>query len=98
MAESIAELRALTDEDLIRRHDQHAPAVVVATGHYLGELRRREAARSEARMIALTEKAVTLTRGRRHSNGADSRANDPRRRGRVVALLVAAVSLVASLR
>jgi hypothetical protein len=61
MAETIAELRAMSDEDLIRRHDQHAPAVVVATGHYLDDLRRRETARSEVRMIALTDEAVTLT-------------------------------------
>jgi glycerol-3-phosphate dehydrogenase len=90
MAETIAELRALSDEDLTRRHDSHAASVVVATGHYLDELRRRDASRSEARMIALTERVVRLTD---HIRGLTILAVVVA----AVALFVATASLAASL-
>ena len=38
MAETISELRALSDDELISRHDDHAPNVQVATEHYLQAL------------------------------------------------------------
>ncbi len=61
MSETIAQLRAMTDEDLIERHDHLAETTTVGTGHYLDELRRRDAARSEKQMIAMTEQVRLLT-------------------------------------
>lgn len=61
MSETIAELRALTDQELIERHDRHAPSVVIATKHYLDELARRDSARREEQMLAMTRRIVNLT-------------------------------------
>ncbi|HVM29560.1 MAG TPA: hypothetical protein VM305_02140 [Candidatus Limnocylindrales bacterium] len=61
MSETITELRMLTDEELVQRHDRLATHTVVGTSHYLEELRRRDAARNEHRMIALTEHVRLLT-------------------------------------
>jgi hypothetical protein len=61
MSEKIAELRAMTDEQLIDNHDRLASGTVIGTRHYLDELRHRDAARSERRMIDLTGQIRTLT-------------------------------------
>lgn len=61
MSETIADLRAMSDDQLIDNHDRHASGTVVGTRHYLDELRHRDAARSEQRMIALTAQIRTLT-------------------------------------
>ena len=36
MAESLAELRGLTEAEVVRRYDEHAPSTGIGTGHYLG--------------------------------------------------------------
>lgn len=61
MSETIAQLRAMTDEDLIERHDHLAQTTTVGTGHYLDEIRRRDAARNEQRLIAATNQMRILT-------------------------------------
>ena len=61
MAETISELRALSDEDLIRRHDDHAPNVQVATGHYLQELYRRDQKRGTEAMLSHTRRITWMT-------------------------------------
>ena len=44
MAETLAELRSLSDEEIIRRHDSHAAGVGVATVQYLTVLPRADEA------------------------------------------------------
>lgn len=61
MAETISELRALSDEDLIERHDRHAPNIQVATGHYLQELYRRDQIRLEKVMLTYTRLITAMT-------------------------------------
>jgi hypothetical protein len=62
MAETIAELRNLTDEEIIRRHDENAIHTIVGTQHYLDELARRDAVRQGERMEKLTGSIDWLTR------------------------------------
>lgn len=61
MAEMIAELRALSDEELIKKHDQHAPSVQVATKHYLEELHRRDQGRVSEAILKLTRRITVMT-------------------------------------
>ena len=60
-AKTIAELRLLSDEGLVKQHDALAATTVVGTGFYLDELRRREAARQGGLMIRLTWVITALT-------------------------------------
>jgi hypothetical protein len=60
-AKTIAELRSLSDEELIKQHDALVANTVAGTGFYLGELRRRESARQERRMTRLTWVITALT-------------------------------------
>ena len=55
MAETIAELRAMSTDELITKHDAHAKSVQVGTNHYLRELQRRD-------QLSLGEKMLTYTR------------------------------------
>lgn len=61
MAESIQDLRDLTDEELIGRHDNLARNTVVGTQHYLDELNRREQKRQTEAMIGLTRSINRMT-------------------------------------
>ena len=61
MAETIAELRALSDKEFIKRHDQHAPSVQVATKHYLDELHRRDQRRVSETILKLTRWITAMT-------------------------------------
>jgi signal transduction histidine kinase len=61
VAETIAELRRLSDEEIIRRHDDKAIHTVVGTQHYLDELARRDAERQGRRMEALTRSMYVLS-------------------------------------
>ncbi len=60
MAHSIKELRRLSDDELIRQHDEAAKSTVVGTGYYLDEIRRRDADRRERRMLLLTLANVVI--------------------------------------
>jgi hypothetical protein len=42
VASTLKDLRALSDDELIRRHDEEAAHTVVGTDYYLAELARRE--------------------------------------------------------
>lgn len=42
MAETVEELRNLSEDSLIRRHDKKAKQTMVGTAHYLQELERRD--------------------------------------------------------
>lgn len=61
MSESIAELKTLTDDDLIRLHDRVANVTVVGTAHYLDELRARQNARLSASVERMTKYILWLT-------------------------------------
>lgn len=61
MARSIHEVRGLSDEDLIREHDEAAKSTVVGTSFYVEEVARRETARRERRMLLLTWAIFALT-------------------------------------
>jgi len=62
MAETVAELRALSDEELVTRHDQQALRTAVGTNHYLDELARRGQERQNDRMLEYTLSIERLTR------------------------------------
>jgi hypothetical protein len=61
MAESIAELRKLSDGELIERHDAHAQRTDVGTNHYLQELYRRDQDRVAKEMLTYTRRITGLT-------------------------------------
>lgn len=61
MAESVHDLRGLTDEELIRRHDELARNTLVGTQHYLDELNRREQVRQTEAMVNLTKSINRMT-------------------------------------
>jgi len=61
VAETIEELRSLSDDELIRRHDALAGNTVVGTQHYLDELTRRDVVRQGERMEKLTRSINILT-------------------------------------
>jgi hypothetical protein len=61
MAESIAELKKLTDEEIIRKHDEIARHTAVGTSHYLQELRDRENSKLAGSVERLTHKIFLLT-------------------------------------
>ena len=60
-AKTYAELRTLSDEELIRQHDMLATNTVSGTGYYLDELRRRESDRQGKQMLRLTWVVTMLT-------------------------------------
>ncbi|MDE2716949.1 MAG: hypothetical protein OXI33_08030 [Chloroflexota bacterium] len=61
MSETVEQLRALTDEELVRRHDRHAQSTVVGTQHYLDELNRRYQERQTASMLRFTKWITFMT-------------------------------------
>ncbi|MEA2573358.1 MAG: hypothetical protein QOH93_656 [Chloroflexia bacterium] len=61
MSETLKDLRALPDEELIRRHDEHAQSTVVGTAHYLRELERRDQDRQTQAMVNLTRWITLMT-------------------------------------
>lgn len=61
MAKSIASIRALPDEILIREHDEAAATTIVGTGFYLDELARREASRNADAVLRATVTVARLT-------------------------------------
>lgn len=62
MAETLKQLRALSDDEVIALHDAHAPNVGVSTGHYLQELARRDLDRQTEAMVRYTRQITVMTR------------------------------------
>jgi hypothetical protein len=62
MAESIAQLRKLSEADLIRIHDSTAENTVVGTAHYLAELGRRDQQKTSDVMLQYTREMDKMTR------------------------------------
>lgn len=54
MSESLRELRLLSDDELIKRHDEHAQHTQVGINHYLAELSRRDLDRQTQAMLRYT--------------------------------------------
>lgn len=61
MAHSIEELKKLSDDELIRKHDEEAKNTVVGTRYYVDEIRYREQARLTSVMLRLTVAIFVLT-------------------------------------
>lgn len=61
MAPTMAEIRAMSDEELIRRHDEIAESTVVGLAWYRDEIVRRDAARQTATIVRLTLVITMLT-------------------------------------
>lgn len=61
MSPNFAQLRTMTDEELIARHDAAATSTVVGTRHYLDELNSRDVRRQTAKMVRLTWVITFLT-------------------------------------
>jgi hypothetical protein len=62
MSYSIEQMRALSDEQLVREHDAHAVRTVVGTGYYLEELERRSRDRATEASNRLAADSVKLAR------------------------------------
>ena len=60
-AKTMLELKSLSDEQLIREHDDIAQSTVVGTQHYLDEIRSRESARVAASVQKFTRWIFCLT-------------------------------------
>ena len=61
MAESVHNLRTLSDNELIKQHDSLARNTVVGTQHYLDELNRRDHIRQTEAMLILTKWIARMT-------------------------------------
>lgn len=61
MAPKLHELRAMPDDELVRRYDSIAEHTGVGTAFYLEELVRRQTARTSVKMIGLTAQIRLLT-------------------------------------
>jgi hypothetical protein len=60
MAQKLADLRAMSDEELVTAHDDAAPLTMVGLDWYRQELNRRAAERDTAAMQRLTLWTVRL--------------------------------------
>jgi hypothetical protein len=61
MAYKIAELRAMSDDELVAFHDKEAPSATANINYFLGELDRREIRRRTDTMVRLTWAIFALT-------------------------------------
>ena len=61
MSESVAELKKLSDEELVERHDKQAQHTQVGIKFYLDELRGRENARLSRSVEKMTRAILWLT-------------------------------------
>lgn len=62
MADTIAQLRGKTDEELIAEHDRRAPNTVLGTDFFIEELERRSRERSAAAAEDLARASNRLAR------------------------------------
>ena len=61
MARKLAELRAMSDADLVAEHDKTSEITAVGISYYLEELYRRELERSGRRMLHCTYAITAMT-------------------------------------
>lgn len=61
MSESLKDLRALSDEEIIRSHDSLAGSTQVGVNHYLREMTRRDQDRQTKAMLIFTKWITIMT-------------------------------------
>ena len=61
MAQSYAELRRMTDDELIRKYDETAKQTMIGLDFLRNEVVRRESERATRQMLALTRQMRNLT-------------------------------------
>ena len=61
MSETVEQLRALPDDELVRKHDHQAKSTIVDTRHYLDELNRRYQNRQTDSMLQFTKWITFMT-------------------------------------
>ena len=61
MALSLSDLRSLTDDELVERHDSQAKTTVVGTQYFLDELNRRYQERQTKAMLRFTKWITVMT-------------------------------------
>lgn len=61
MSELLKELRALPDEEIIRRHDNLAGNTAPGVNHYLREIARRDQAKQTKTTLVLTKWITIMT-------------------------------------
>ena len=61
MAPSLTELRSLSDEEIIRRHDDAARGTQTSVNYYLTELARRDQDTQTKAMLSYTKEIRSLT-------------------------------------
>ena len=61
MAESLAELRALPDDELVRRYDNQASGTLVGLNYWMDELNRRYHERQTDAMLRFTRGVTHMT-------------------------------------
>jgi|WetSurMetagenome_2_1015567.scaffolds.fasta_scaffold227729_2 hypothetical protein len=61
VSESLRQLRGLTEDELIERHDTLAKITIVSSAHYLAELARRDLDRQTTAMLGYTRRMHILT-------------------------------------
>ena len=61
MAESLAELRALSDDEVVERYDKQARTTVVGLNFWMEELNRRYQQRQTDSMLRLTKWITLMT-------------------------------------
>ena len=60
-AKTIAELRSLSDQELVEQHDKLAESTAVGISYYLSEIERRRVDRQGRQMLQLTWIVTALT-------------------------------------
>ena len=63
MAETVAQLRALSDEEVIAQHDARAEFTDMGPEYYIWELHRRDQERQTSEMLRLTNRITIMTLG-----------------------------------
>ena len=61
MALSLSDIRNLTDDELVERHDSQAKTTVVGTQYFLDELNRRYQERQTKAMLRFTSWITVMT-------------------------------------
>lgn len=61
MSESLKDLRVLSDEELIERHDNLAKSTQVGVNHYLREIARRDQDKQTKAMLSFTKWITIVT-------------------------------------
>ena len=61
MSHSYDELRALSDDELIKAHDELAKSTLVGSSYYVEELARRDAGKINASMLRFTRWITAMT-------------------------------------